>query len=98
MKKVLLPRGQVYSVSSLFFAFSNVKQSDSVNSFKRLLNKGKSTVPNHYYIGSRKARILHTRILTNCSSLNLDLFLKNVTELQLCRCGSIEDAQHFFFH
>ena len=32
------------------------KQSDSVNSFKRLLNKGKSTVPNHYYIGNRKPR------------------------------------------
>ena len=74
------------------------KQSDSVNSFKRFLNTGKSSVPNHYYIGSRKAQILHTRIRTNCSSLNLDLFLKNVTDSPLCRCGSIENAQHFFFH
>ncbi|MCG7870185.1 MAG: hypothetical protein JAY74_27935 [Candidatus Thiodiazotropha taylori] len=74
------------------------KQSDSVNSFKRFLKKGKPTVPNHYYIGSRKAQILHTRIRTNCSSLNLDLFLKNVTDSPLCRCGSIENAQHFFFH
>ena len=75
------------------------KQSESVNSFKLLLTKGKSTVPDHYYIGSRKAQILHTRILrTNCSSLNLDLFVKNFTESPLCRCGSIENAQHFFFH
>ena len=74
------------------------KQSDSVNSFTRFLNKGKSTVPNHYYIGSRKAQILHTRIRTNCSSLNLDLFLKSVTDSPLCRCGSIENAQNFFFH
>ena len=73
------------------------KQSDSVNSFKRFLSKGKSSVPNHYYIGSRRAQILHTRIRTNCSSLNLDLFLKNVTDSPLCRCGSIENAQHFFF-
>ena len=49
------------------------KQADSVNSFQRFLNMGKSTVPNHYYIGCRKAQILHTRIRTNCSSLNLDL-------------------------
>ena len=74
------------------------KQSDSVNSFKRFLNKGKSTVPNHYYIGSKKAQILHTRIRNNCSSLNLDLFLKNVTDSPLCRCGSTENAQHFFFN
>ena len=73
-------------------------QSESVNSFKLLLTKGKSTVPDHYYIGSRKAQILHTRIRTNCSSLNLDLFVKNIAETPLCRCGSIENAQHFFFH
>ena len=74
------------------------KQSESVNSFKLLLTKGKSTVPDHYYIGSRKAQILHTRIRTNCSSLNLELFVKNTTESPLCRCGHIENAQHFFFH
>ena len=74
------------------------KQSESVNSFKLLLTKGKSTVPDRYYIGSRKAQILLTRIRTNCSSLNLDLFVKNITESPLCRCGSIENAQHFFFH
>ena len=74
------------------------KQSESVNSFKLLLTKGKTTVPDHYYIGSRKAQILLTRIRTNCSSLNLDLFVKNITESPLCRCGSIENAQHFFFH
>ena len=74
------------------------KQSESVKSFKLLLTKGKSTVPDHYFIGSRKAQILLTRIRTNCSSLNLDLFVKNITESPLCRCGSIENAQHFFFH
>ena len=55
-------------------------------------------MPDHYYIGSRKAQILITRIRTNCSSLNLDLFVKNITESPLCRCGSIKNAQHFFFH
>ena len=51
------------------------KESDSVNSFKRFLNQTKTPVPK-YYTGSRKAQILHTWLRTNCSSLNMDLFLK----------------------
>ena len=74
------------------------KQSDSVHSFKRFLAKDKTSVPYHFYIGSRQSQILHTRLRTNCSSLNLDLFLKNISESPLCRCGSIENVQHFFFH
>ena len=49
-------------------------------------------------MGSRKAQVLHTRLRTNCSSLNLDLFLKNISDSPLCRCGSVENAQHYFFH
>ena len=51
-----------------------------------------------FFSGNRKAQILHTRLRTICSSLNLDLFLRNVSDSPLCRCGSIEDSQHFFFH
>ena len=53
---------------------------------------------NHFYVGSRKAQVLHTRLRTNCSSLNLDLFLRNISDSPLCQCGSIENAQHYFFH
>lgn len=74
------------------------RQSASVNSFKQFLNKNKVPVPKYYYTGSRQGQILHVRLRTNCSGLNLDLFLKNITESPLCRCGSIEDTQHFFFH
>ena len=77
---------------------TETKQSDSVNSFKQFLNKDKPSVPSYFYTGSRIGQILHSRIRTNCSSLNLDLFLKNITESPLCRCGSIENAQHFLFH
>ena len=54
----------------------------------------------NYYSKTRKARILHTtcRLWMNCSSLNLDLFLKGITDSPMCRCGSIENSQHFFFH
>ena len=73
------------------------EQSESVNSFKLLLTKGKSTVPDHYYIGSRKAQILHTRIRTNFSSLDLDLFVKNTTESPLSRSGILKMLNTFSF-
>ena len=74
------------------------KQCESVNSFKCLLQKEKKAVPKHYYTGCRKGQILLTRLRTNCSSLNFDLFVKNISDSPLCLCGSIENAQHFFFH
>ena len=75
-----------------------VRQSASVNSFKQSLNKNKTHVPKYYYSGSRQGQILHVRLRTNCSALNLDLFMRNITDSPLCRCISIEDSQHFFFH
>ena len=75
-----------------------LQQSNSVNSFKYNLTKDKEQTPKYYYTGSRRLQILHTRLLTHCSALNLDLFLKNVSETPLCSCGSIEDSQHYFFH
>ena len=73
------------------------KHSDSINTFKGFLNKDKSHIPKHFYVGNRKAQILHTRLRTNCSSLNLDLFIKNISDSPLCQCGSVENAQHYFF-
>ena len=77
---------------------NDVRQCLYVNSFKYNLKPEKIQTPKHFYLGSRKAKILHTRLRTNCSSLNLDLFHKNITESPLCHCGSVEDSQHFFFH
>ena len=71
-----------------------LQQSNSVNSFKYNLTKDKEQTPKYYYTGSRRLQILHTRLCTHCSALNLDLFLKNVSETPLCSCGSIEDSQH----
>ena len=83
-------------------AWNNVhdeaKQSDSLNTFKYFLNKDKMRIPKHFHVGSRKAQVLYTRLRTNCSSLNLDLFWRNISDSPLCQCGSIENAQHYFFH
>ena len=58
------------------------KQIGSLISFKFYLNRNKKKVPKYYGIGKRKLQILHTRLrsATKCSSLNNDLFLKNMTE------------------
>ena len=74
------------------------RQLTSLNSFQCFLKKDKRTVPRYYFYGVRKAHILHTRLRMGCSSLNLDLFMKNITDSPMCQCGSIENTQHFFFH
>ena len=79
-------------------AWNNVheeaKHSDSINTYKCFLYKDKSHIPKYFYVGNRKAQILHTRLRTNCSSLNLDLFINNISDSPLCQCGNVENAQH----
>ena len=81
-------------------AWNNVndeaKQSNSVNTFICFLNKDKTRIPKHFYVSSRKAQVLHTRLRANCSSLNLDLFLKNISDSPLCRCGIVRNAHYYF--
>ena len=43
-------------------------------------------------------RFPDTRLRTNCSSVNIDLFVKNISDSPICTCGSIEDSQHYFFN
>ena len=75
---------------------SDSRNSDSVQSFKQNLNVAKISVPKYFYFGDRKSQVLHTRLRTKCSSLKHDLFLKRITDTPLCRCGSVENTQHFF--
>ena len=76
---------------------SDVTQSESIAAFKHNLNRENLVVPKHFYTGKRHAQILHTRLRTKCSALNYDLFLKNITDSPLRRCGDIENTYHFFF-
>ena len=69
---------------------------DSVIAFKNVLSRDKPIVPKHYLFGNRKEQILHTRLRTNCSVLNYDLYMKNIIDSRLCRCNNIETVKHFF--
>ena len=73
----------------------DVRNGTSVSSFKCRLKGRNYSVPKYYYTGNRKLQILHARLRTKCSSLNHDLFLKHITESPLCRCGAIENTDHY---
>ena len=69
---------------------------ESVIAFKNVLSRDKPIVPRHYPFGNKKEQILHTRLRTNCSVLNYDLYLKNILYSPLCRCNNIETVKQFF--
>ena len=75
-----------------------LRNAPTLDNFKSLLNRNNGKVPKYYLTGSRKAQILHTRLRTNCSSLNLHLFQKNISNSAACSCGSIESVKHYFFN
>ena len=53
-------------------------------------------VPNPlFYYGSRRAQVLHSRLRSDCSGLNQQLFSQNIIPSPLCTCGSIESTSHY---
>ena len=76
----------------------NVRDVDTVDSFKRHLSQGRANVPKYNYSGSRRLQVLHTSLRTGCSSLKYDICAKNIVNSPLCDCrsGAIENADHFF--
>ena len=52
----------------------SVKSASTLPKFKRMLTKEISKIPEYYYAGDRFSKILHTRLRTECSSLNKHLF------------------------
>lgn len=69
---------------------------DSVAAFKLYLNRQNISPPKYYYVGGRKAQILHSRLRTKCSALNADIYARNLVDSPYCTCGQYEDAYHFF--
>ena len=72
-----------------------IKNSDTVESFKIKLNSSITKPPKHYYDGKRLLQIQHTRLRTQCSSLNSHLHSKNIIDDPNCICGAIEDTKHY---
>ena len=73
-----------------------IRSAPSLSAFKHELNRNIRMPPKFYFIGKRLGQIYCARLRTNCSSLNLHLFSKNLTDSPLCACGSVEDTYHYF--
>ena len=73
----------------------DVRNSDSVLSFRNSLNRDRPSQEPLFYIGDRKLQVLHTRLRTSCSSLNHHLFAKNLVESPCCSCGATETTHHY---
>ena len=71
-----------------------IKDASSVTSLKYQLNREtrNRAPPKYYSAGSRKGQILHAS-----SSLNADLYRKNIIPSPSCSCGGFESAYHFFY-
>ena len=72
------------------------RQLNTVNTFKPHINRETFPVPKYYSEGNHKAQVLHTQLCTHCSSLNIGLFSKNITDPPLCSCGAVENVSPFF--
>ena len=72
-----------------------IRDSTTVTAFKYNLNSNLAQPPSLFHIGNRIEQIYHSRLRTNCSSLNSHLFSKNLIDSPLCICGAIEDTRHY---
>ena len=72
-----------------------IRNSTSLNKFKRKLSEQRSKPPNHFYYGRRVPQIQHTRLRMECSALQQHLFKKSLVESPLCTCGISETSKHF---
>ena len=74
------------------------RNSVDLESFRRNINKKKPKPNELFYIGNRKANILHARIRMGCSQLNHDLHRIGVKRSPECSCGSPDETSyHYFF-
>ena len=71
------------------------QDSPTLLTFKNHVNSSVVSPPSYYYTGNRSTQIYHTRIRTQCSALNQQLFSKIIVPSPLCVCGGIEDTRHF---
>ena len=74
---------------------NTIRNSTSLNQFKRKLSEQRSKPPNHFYYGRRVPQIQHARLRMECSALQQHLFKKSLVESPLCTCGISETSKHF---
>lgn len=76
------------------------RELDSISKFKPAFKSNTNIlqVPKHFSFGPRKLNIILTQLRHSVSSLKHDLHRMNIVDAPFCRCGRMEDVNHFFFH
>ena len=79
----------------------NLKEIGSLSEFKSAITNmlfNSREIPAHFFVGSRKYSIFHSRLRNNCSNLQHDLFVNHLSNHCRCQCGhEREDAEHYLF-
>ena len=70
-----------------------VRNSTSLNEFKKNISGQCIKPPEYSYFGDRPAQIYHARLRLECSSLRSHLYHKNLVENSLCSCGEVETTK-----
>ena len=72
-----------------------VRNSTSLNEFKKNISGQCIKPPEYFYFGDRRAQIYHARLRLEYSSLRSHLYHKNLVESSLCSCGEFETTKHY---
>ena len=74
-----------------------IRNSPSVDSFKKGLQTTQTFVPLNKNFGTRFCQIIHARLRLGCSDLHAHRFDRYISENQNCSCGyEREDPLHYF--
>ena len=76
---------------------SDVSSLPSLSAFRRAIKTHIEMIPTTFKSlqTNRPGQIYHTRLRLGCSSLNYDLFRRNLILSPRCSCGQVETTEHF---
>ena len=81
-----------------FLLSPSVRNYDDMDSFKSKLDKGKAKTNELFYIGNKKANILHAKLRMGSSQMPPDMHKIGIVRLPACACGAqVENSFHYFF-
>ena len=72
------------------------RNTESLSCFKHQISSGRPVSNKLFQFGDRRIQIIHNEPRYNCSTLNQDLFFKNIIDSPLCHCGKIDSNKYFF--
>ena len=76
----------------------SARNAQSLQVFKTKLQTQKHKPTINYNSGARINQILHCLLRFGCSSLNHDLYRKNIINSPLCTCGQLETQAHYLLY